>query len=121
MDLFTARARRGRFTNVTPLPGTINTPADEFDATFLRDGATVLFSRSKNLDDAPVALFFAEPLDGLYGVGKRLPDDINTPGSNTYAPMLDWSVPDRVTFTTRRPADSPTQADIYTFTMEVQY
>lgn len=119
MDLFTARARHGRFTNVTPLPGAVNTPADEFDATFLRDGATLLFSRSANLAEEPVALFLSQPLDGFYRSGHRLPDDINTPGSSTYAPMLDWSVRDRVTFTTRRPADSPTAADLYTFTIQV--
>jgi TolB protein len=120
MDLFTARRRGARFTGVAPLPGAVNTPGDDFDATFLRDGETLLFSRSANLDDAPVALYLAESIDGAYGAGKRLPADINTPGSNTYAPMLDWSVRDRVTFTTRRPADSPTAADLYTFTIEVR-
>jgi len=121
MDLFTARQRRGRFIDVKPLPGAINTPADEFDATFLGDGMNVLFSRSANLDDQPVALFLSQPLGGFYRAGMRLPDDINTPGSNTYAPMLDWSAPDRVTFTTRRPADSPTAADLYTFTIQVRH
>jgi TolB protein len=121
MDLFIARQRRGHFSDVEPLPGAINTPGDEFDATFLRDGVTLLFSRSTNLDTDPVALYVAETIDGLYLIGKRLPDDINTPGSNTYAPMLDWSVPDRVTFTTRRPADSPTAADLYTFTIQVRH
>jgi len=120
MDLFTARARDGGFTRVEPLPGAVNTPADEFDATFLRDGATLLFSRSENLADEPVALFLSQPAGGSYRPGSRLPDDINTPGSSTYAPMLDWSMPDRVTFTTRRPADSPTAADLYTFTVQVR-
>jgi TolB protein len=119
MDLFTARQRRGHFTHVKPVPGAINTPGDEFDATFLGDDATVLFARSANLVDEPAALYFAEPLDGFYRVGRRLPDDINTPGSSTYAPMLDWSVRDRVTFTTRRPAESPTAADLYTFTIHL--
>jgi TolB protein len=120
MDLFTARRHRGRFAQVSPLPGAINTPADEFDATFLADSVTVVFSRSQNLASDPVALYVAERIDAAYLPGKRLPGDINTPGSNTYAPMLDWSAPDRVTFTTRRPADSPTQADLYTVSIQVR-
>jgi hypothetical protein len=121
MDLFTARQRRGRFIDVKPLPGAVNGPGDEFDATFLGDGKTVLFARSADLRDQPVALFLSQPLQGFYRAGMRLPDDINTPGSNTYAPMLDWPVPDRVTFTTRRPADSPTGADLYTLTIRIRH
>ena len=113
MDLFSATMRRGRFTQIAALPGAINTTADEFDATFLRDGITVVFSRATNLETDPVALWLAVRLDAKYTNGRRLPEEINTPGSNTYAPMLDWSDRDRVTFTTRRPADSPRAADLY--------
>jgi Tol biopolymer transport system component len=107
MDLFTARRRYGRFTDVKPLPGAINTPADEFDATFLQNGVTIVFTRSDDLENDPVALWCAFRLQGAYERGTRLPDDINTPDSNTYAPMIDWSAPDHLTFTTRRPADNP--------------
>jgi TolB protein len=113
MDLFSAQLRRGRFTQIAALPGAINTAADEFDATFLRDGITVVFTRAPNLETDAVALWLAVRLDGKYIAGKRLADEINTPGGNTYAPMLDWSDRDRVTFTTRRPADSPRGADLY--------
>ncbi|HTU67611.1 MAG TPA: hypothetical protein VMF52_16795 [Steroidobacteraceae bacterium] len=113
MDLFTARRHGARFTAVEPLPGSLNTPADEFDATFLSDGETVLFSRSPDLSTEPVALHFSFRIGAGYEPGRRLPDDINTPGSNTYAPMLDWSDTNRVTFTTRRPANSVRQADVY--------
>jgi hypothetical protein len=119
MDLFTARWR-GHFTGVEPLPGAINTPGDELDAAFLRDGVTVLFSRSPDLHHEPVALYVAQRIGSAYLPGNRLPGEINTPGGDTYAPMLDWSVPDRVTFTTRRPVDSPTGADLYTFKVEVR-
>jgi TolB protein len=120
MDLFTARRSRGGFANVKPLPGAINTPADEFDATFLRDGVTVVFSRSNDLEADPVALWLAVRLGNAYTAGKRLPDEINTPGSNTYAPMLDWSQPAAMTFTTRRPADSPRGADLYRVTIGIR-
>jgi len=120
MDLFTARWRHARFTGVAPLPGGINTPADEFDATFLRDGRTVIYARTNNLETDPVALYCAVRIGANYRDGVRLTDEINTPGSNAYAPMLDWSQRDRVTFTTRRPADDPRGADLYTFTVHIR-
>lgn len=42
-------------------------------------------------------------IDALYTRGSRLFDEINTPKSDTYAPMLD----------TRRPADNLRGADLY--------
>jgi hypothetical protein len=37
---------------------------------------------------------------------------VNTPGGDAFAPMLDWSRSHRLTFTTRRPVDSPDGADL---------
>jgi len=113
MDLFTAVDRRGRFENIKPLPGLLNTSADEFDATFLRDGVSIIFTRADDLTKDPVALYYGARIDGLYTRGNRLFDEINTPKSDTYAPMLDWSDPNYITFTTRRPADSLRGADLY--------
>jgi TolB protein len=113
MDLFTAVERRGRFENLKPLPGLLNTFADEFDATFLRDGVSIVFTRADDLAKDPVALYYGARIDGLYTRGNRLFDEINTPRSDTYAPMLDWSDPNYITFTTRRPADNLRGADLY--------
>ena len=113
MDLFTATERSGRFQEVTPLPGSINTPGDDFDATFMRDGKTIVFSRAANLTTDPVALFVSSKVKGRYTAGNALMDEINTPNSDTYAPMLDWSDPDYILFTTRRPAASLRGADLY--------
>ena len=113
MDLFTAVDRRGRFENIKPLPGLLNTSADEFDATFLRDGVSIIFTRADDLTKDPVALYYGARIDGLYTRGNRLMDEINTPKSDTYAPMLDWSDPNYITFTTRRPADNLRGADLY--------
>jgi len=113
MDLFTAVDRRGRFENTKLLPGLVNTPADEFDATFLRDGVSIIFTRADDLTKDPVALYYGARIDGLYTRGNRLMDEINTPKSDTYAPMLDWSDPNYITFATRRPADSLRGADLY--------
>lgn len=113
MDLFTAAERRGRYETPRPLPGLLNTSADEFDATFLRDGVSIIFTRADDLAKDPVALYYGARIDGLYTRGNRLFDEINTPNSNTYAPMLDWSDPNYITFTTRRPADNLRGADLY--------
>jgi TolB protein len=113
MDLFTAVERRSRFGTPKPLPGLLNTSADEFDATFLRDGVSVIFTRAEDLAKDPVALYYGARIDGLYTRGNRLFDEINTPNSDTYAPMLDWSDPNYITFTTRRPADSARGPDLY--------
>lgn len=120
MDLFTARRHGQRFDDVRALPGRVNTPADEFDATFLADGRTVLFSRSPDVSVDDVHLFVSSVVHGEYAPGDELFADINTPGSSTYAPMLDWSDTDHVTFTTRRPADNPRGADLYRATILVR-
>jgi TolB protein len=120
MDLFTARRDGRRFGDVRPLPGTVNTDADEFDATYLADGQTVIFSRSPDLAASEVRLYCVALIRGVYGTGHVLFEEVNTPGSSTYAPMLDWSDPDRVTFTTRRPADNPRGADLFRVTMSVR-
>jgi TolB protein len=87
--------------------------ADEFDATFLRDGVSIIFTRADDLAKDPVALYYGARIDGLYTRGNRLFDEINTPKSDTYAPMLDWSDPNYITFTTRRPADNLRGSDLY--------
>ena len=120
MDLFTAKGHQGRFNAVSALPGAINTPADEFDATYLSDGISLIFTRADNLERDPVALFYSDRIDGSYTAGNRLFDEINTPRSDTYAPMLDWSEPNYITFATRRPAASLRGADLYRVEVRVR-
>jgi TolB protein len=113
MDLFAARVRGADFTAAQALPGDINTAENEFDATFLADGRTVVFSRARDLKVDDVHLFHSTPREGRYGHGAALPLAVNTANSDTYAPMLDWSRRHSLTFTTRRPADSARAADLY--------
>lgn len=113
MDLFISQLARGAFMDATPLPGAINTPEDEFDATFLADGESIVFSRARDISADAVQLFHSVPRGGRYVHGEPLTPAVNTPGSDTYAPMLDWSRRDTLTFTTRRPADDPRAADLY--------
>lgn len=113
MDLFTSQVIKGGFSAATPVPGDINTPEDEFDATYLADGRGIVFSRARDIEVDDVRLFHSAPRGGRYSHGTLLPDVVNTAGSSTYAPMLDWSDRGKLTFTTRRPADSPHLADLY--------
>jgi TolB protein len=112
MDLFIARAVNGHFETPRKLPGDINTDEDEFDATFLDDTRSIVFTRAPNLRTDTVRLFHAFAAGGRYGRGELLPAIVNTPGSDTYAPMLDWSKRHQLTFTTRRPAGAAS-VDVY--------
>ena len=113
MDLFSARIGEAGFGAPEALPGEVNTAEDEFDATYLTDGRTIVFTRSRNLREDPVHLYHSTPSDGGYTRGVLLPPEVNTPDSGAYAPMLDWSRRHSLTFTTRRPADSPRGVDVY--------
>lgn len=113
MDLFTASIIDSEFGKAEPVAGDINTAEDEFDATFLADGRRIVFSRARDIRTDAVRLFQAAPVNGLYPRGELLPELVNTADSDTYAPMLDWSSPHSLTFTTRRPANSSRGVDVY--------
>jgi hypothetical protein len=106
MDLFTSRLEHDGFGAATALPGDLNTHEDEFDATFLADGKSVVFSRARDIAVDDVRLFHSALHAGRYAHGEVLPASVNTPDSDTYAPMLDWSRRHSLTFTTRRPAST---------------
>lgn len=108
-DLYLAARDGEGFGKAVALPGAVNTPADEFDATFLIDGRTIVFSRAADLSKDRIDLFQATPADGRYGPGVRLPEPMNDPARDTYAPMLDWSQPDRLLYA----ADRGSGLDLY--------
>lgn len=101
-DLYTTRAKGRGFTAAAPLSGAINTAADEFDATFLSDSRTVIFARAPSMKEDRVDLFAATSQGGRYDAGMILPLAVNDPVKDSYGPMLDWSVPDRLTFSSQR-------------------
>ncbi len=99
MDLFIAQQRGRVFAAAAPVTGALNSAADEFDATFLGDGKAILFSRATNLATDTVWLYIAFRDAKTYGAGTKLPESLNVPDKSSYAPMIDWSQPDRFTFT----------------------
>lgn len=100
-DLYAARRRGTRYLPATPLPGAVNTAADEFDATYLADSRTIVFARAPDLTADRIDLFAADAPDGRYASGTRLPPSVNN--GDVYGPMLDWSRPNSLTFSARRP------------------
>ncbi|WP_242007610.1 TolB family protein [Luteimonas cucumeris] len=102
-DLYLAPMSAGKLQTARPIAGGINTVAHEFDATFLSDGATIVFARAQDFDKARVDLFAAAPHAGRYGTGTRLPPPANHDEGDSYGPMLDWSQPDWFTLSARRP------------------
>jgi hypothetical protein len=115
MDLFTARRSiRGEgYETALPVPGGLNTAADEFDATYLSDGVTIVFSQAPDLKVDTVRLLYGSLRNGRYDAGTLLPDSVNASGKNAYGPMLDWSRPDHVTFSGERPEAHAGAADLY--------
>lgn len=102
-DLFAAhRVATGPFALAQRLSGAINTDAHEFDATFLRDGATVVFARTQDFRTDRVEVFVSSPRTEGYDAGTRLPPPANSDSHDTYGAMLDWSDTDRITLSARR-------------------
>ena len=112
-DLFVALKESESFAPASALQGELNTTADEFDATFLSDDATVVFSRSADLKNQTVHLYYAAPHAEGYPAGERLPSQVNSQDSDTYAPMLDWSHPSRLTFSGQRREAQVGGVDLY--------
>ncbi len=102
-DLFAAgRTAAGAFAPAQRLPGAINTDAHEFDATFLHDGATVVFARTQDFRTGRVEVFVSSPHVEGYDAGARLPPPANSDGRDAYGAMLDWSETNRITLSARR-------------------
>jgi len=101
-DLYLAPRRGNGFAPAPPLPGALNSSADEFDATFLADSHTIVFSRAADLRKDRIDLYAAAPRDSRYPVGTPLPQGANGE-KDSYGPMLDWSAPGRLTFSAQRP------------------
>lgn len=103
-DLYVATRARGdgAFAATRPLPGAINSAADEFDPTYLHDDATVVFARAGDMARDRVDLYLASPRAGRYGVGIRLPAPVNDAQDDSYGAMRDWSVSGRLLYSARR-------------------
>lgn len=101
-DLYSAAMIGGVAQPARPLAGDLNTAAQEFDATFLGDGRTVVFARAQDFGSAPVRQFIAYERGGCYDAGHALPSPVNAPSGDSYGAMLDGSRRDTLTYSARR-------------------
>ncbi|WP_444811156.1 TolB family protein [Stenotrophomonas sp. LC732] len=101
-DLYSAAMIGGVAQPARPLAGDLNTAAQEFDATFLGDGRTVVFARAQDFGRAPVRQFIAYERGGRYDAGHALPSPVNAPSGDSYGAMLDGSRRDTLTYSARR-------------------
>ena len=113
-DLFVARTRGAGFARARPLPGAVNTPgADEFDATFLADGSSIVFSRSNDVENEEIRLYYSAPGPRGYDAGTELPHGINLAGGAALGPTIDPRDPQSLYFSSKRPEASAGKLDIY--------
>ncbi|WP_242166018.1 hypothetical protein [Lysobacter sp. M15] len=101
-DLFVAARAGTGFALAQRVPGAVNTAANEFDATFLHDGETVVFARAQDFRRDRVDMFVSSPRAGHYLAGERLPSPANSRRYDSYGAMLDWSTPDTITLSAER-------------------
>lgn len=110
-DLYFAAAKGTGFATPAPLTGGINTPDhDEFDATYV--GTDIVFSRSTDVENDPIALQVAHPSGSGYDAGVPLPDSINVKGGYTLGPAVDLHDPKIFYFSSIRPGGAG-KLDIY--------
>ncbi|NVB79253.1 MAG: hypothetical protein HOV81_12700 [Kofleriaceae bacterium] len=113
-DLYFAAAQGSGFAPAAPLPGALNTPDhDEFDATFLADGTSIVFSRSTDVENDPIELFVSRRGTAGYAPGTRLPDTVNVAGGYTLGPTIDLHDRQVLYFSSKRPEASAGKLDIY--------
>lgn len=112
-DLFAARWDGDRFDDAQPLPGSVNTAFDEFDAAWIAGGAALVFARSERANQAPVQVFVAQCEGGGYTRGEPLRLSFNTPEAVTFAPAPDWSKPGELLVSGIARAPRAGKLDIY--------
>ncbi len=110
-DLYVAQVDDGQLQPARPVAGAVNTAAQEFDATFLGDGRTIVFARAQDFGSSRVEQFAARAFGDRYEPGMRLPAPVNDGASDSYGAMLDWSRPGTLTYSARR--GDGTSLDLY--------
>ncbi|MEO8698507.1 MAG: hypothetical protein ABI867_00655 [Kofleriaceae bacterium] len=112
-DLYFAAAAGTGFAAAAPLPGAINTADhDEFDATYLGDGSSIVFARSTDVENDPIALYVARRGPAGYDAGTKLATTVNVEGGYTLGPSIDLRDRQVLYFSSLRPGGAG-KLDIY--------
>ncbi len=113
-DLYLAATRGSGFAAAAPLPGAINTDDhDEFDATFLADGTSIVFARSTDVENDPIELYIARRGPAGYDAGTRLANTVNVAGGYTLGPSIDLHDRQWLYFSSKRAEASAGKLDIF--------
>jgi hypothetical protein len=94
----------------TPLPGAVNTPDEDFDATFLADGHSIVFARSPDLEKDRITLTFSARGPSGYERGTTLVFAGPLHDGDALGPTLDWHDRTVLLFSAAPPNQ---RADIY--------
>jgi len=118
-DLFIAHRRGTSWSDIENLAG-LNTPDEDFDATFLHDGVSIVYTSGKFESDE-VALYFAAFRDGHFAPRERLPAAVNSqkPGAWTLGPSISADEPGVLYFTSEQ-EHGRGRADIYRIEYQVR-
>lgn len=111
-DLFVSVRRDGAWQPAQPLAGEVNGPGDDFDAAFLDGGRVLVFARSDDVDNAPIALWAAVREGDRYVRPQRLDARVNVDGGAILGPSIDPSHPRTLLFSGHREGGLG-RADIY--------
>jgi len=111
-DLFVAHRAGEGWDRVESLDA-LNTPDEDFDATFLHDGVSIVYTSGKFEGDQ-VALYVAESRDGKFLPRQRLPVAVNSQkqGAWTLGPSISTNEPGVLYFTSEHD-NARGRADIY--------
>ncbi len=110
-DLFVSRLVDGTWREPLPLP-IVNGPDEDFDATYLDDGRSLVFTRrTKDQDGAD--LWLAAWHDGRYAPPRRLGPEVNTEKGWNLGPSTTAAEPGVLYFSSHRPDDTAGRLDIY--------
>lgn len=118
-DLFVSALREGRWSDAEPVAGELNSAEDDFDATYLDDGETLVFTRRVGEQDG-ADLYVAFAHDGRYGAAQRLDARVNAPGSWNLGPSLRPGERGLLYFTSHRDGESAGRLDLYRVSCEVR-
>ncbi|MBI2215242.1 MAG: PD40 domain-containing protein [Acidobacteria bacterium] len=112
-DLFVSVKTKDGWGEARALSAPLNSAEDDFDATWLHDGHTLVFSR-KPKDREEMHLFASSRLDDdRWSEPVRLPATVNVPGGWNLGPSIDRSEPGVLYFTSHRDGASQGRLDIY--------
>jgi len=110
-DLFVARRKGKSWVDAENLAA-LNTPDDDFDASFLHDGHSIVYSSGDV--NGLVVLYFARYSDGRWLARERLPESVNSTLRDawTFGPSISLHDPGAFYFTSRHTLGRG-RADIY--------